>query len=156
MKKSIITLLLMLVCQLTMAQTAKSVFDDYKQKSGAEYVSVPSMVIKVAANKIKDEKAKDLVSQVKSARVLNMGGCKKSVRKKFVKAIKKLPKSGYDTITNMRSSSTDTQIYTLGDDDTLKEVVVLLSGDDSATAVLFTGNISSDSISDLIGLADSM
>ncbi len=156
MRKSSFTLLLMLVCQLTMAQTAKSVFDDYKQKSGAEYVSVPSMLIQVAANKLKDEKAKDVVRQVKSARVLNMSGCKKSVRKKFVKAIKKLPNNGYDTITNMRSSINDTLIYTLGDDDTLKEVVVLLSGDDNATAVLFTGNINSNSISDLIGLADSM
>ncbi len=146
----------MLVCQLSFGQAAKQVFDEYKAKEGANYVSIPSALIQLAAIKVKDDKVKDVVRQVKSARVLMMDDCKKSVRKNFVKDIQTLTKKGYDPMTAVRDDDSNTLIYTKGDDDVLKEVVILINDADDITAVLFTGSISTESISALIGLAGEM
>ncbi len=154
MKKLLLSLMLALVCQLSMAQTAKSVFDEYKSKNNVAYVSVPSALIQIGAAKIKDERAKEVVGQVKSARMLNLDDCKKSVRKKFVKAIEKLRKQGYDEATNMKNSSDNILILTKGNSSTLEEVVILINNNPDVTAILFTGNISVDAISSLVGLAE--
>ncbi len=154
MKKLLLSLMLALACQLSMAQTAKSVFDEYKSKNDAAYVSVPSALIQIGASKLKDERAKEVVGQVKSARMLNLNDCKKSVRKKFVKAVEKLRKQGYDEATNMKNGDDNILVLTKGNDSTLEEVLVLIKKDPDVTAILFTGNISVDTISSLIGLAE--
>lgn len=156
MKKVLFTLLLMLTCQMAFCQTASSVFNDFREKKHAEYVSVPRMMMSIAAAKIKDGNVSALLKEVKEAKVLTLSNCSKSVRKKFVKSISDLSKNGYSEFTGMQTGGkTDGMtILTKEKGETIQEIVALSSKDSSCIGILITGDINSEDVAAIIGMVD--
>ena len=102
MKKILFTFVLLLTCQLAFCQSASSVFNDYRDKKHAEYVSVPKLMLTIAAAKVKDGNVAALLKEVDEAKVLTLSGCSSSVRKKFVKKIAALSDEGYSEFTGVK------------------------------------------------------
>lgn len=156
LKKTILSLLLILTCQMAFCQSASSVFNDFRDKKHAEYVTVPRLLMNIAAAKVKDGNVAALLKEVKEAKVLTLSNCSKSIRKKFVKNINALSGKGYSEFTGMKTGGkTDGMtILTKEKGETIEEIVALSSSDNSCIGILITGNINSEDVAAIIGIVD--
>lgn len=155
MKKVLFTLLLMLTCQMAFCQSASSVFNEFRDKKRAECVSVPKLMLTIAAAKMKDGNVNALLKEVDEVRVLTLTGCSGSVKKKFVKKIKALDGDGYSEFTGMKKGKSEgMSILVKQKGDTIKELVAVSSGTNTCVGILFTGNINSEDVAALIGIVD--
>lgn len=102
MKKILFTLLLMLTCQMAFCQKANSVFNDFRDKKHAECVSVPKLMLTIAAAKMKDGNVNALLKEVDEVKILKLTDCSGRVRRKFVKKIKALDGDGYSEFSGMK------------------------------------------------------
>lgn len=156
-KKLLLTMLLAVVCQLIMAQSASSVFNDFRDKNDANYYSIPKLMLTVAASKLADGSSKDLLQQVKSVKILNLGECSKSVRNKFAKKIAKLSDNGYESFTGIKGGKDkDVSMLVKQDDESITELVALIHDDDTCLGILISGHIQPESIAALLGLVDDL
>lgn len=155
MKKLLFTFFLMFACQLAFCQTASSVINDFRDKKHAEYVSVPSLMLTVAAAKVKDGNVAALLKEVDEVKVLTLSSCSKSVRKKFAKKIAGLSASGYSEFTGVKKGKTGGKSVLVKESGgTIKEIVALSSDDDDCVCVLITGDINSEDVAAVIGIVD--
>ena len=153
MKKVLFAFLMLLSCQLAFCQTAGSVFDDFRDKKHAEYISVPRLLTAVAASKMKDGKLASVVKNVKEAKVLTLNDCSKSVRRKFAKKVTALSKKGYDNFTGMKSGKDkDITVLVKQDGETISEIVALVLNDEVCVGILVVGSINVDDVAALIGM----
>lgn len=155
-KKVILGLLLLLTCQTAFCQSASSVFNDFRDKKHAEYVTVPRLLMSVAAAKVKDGNVAALLKEVKEAKILTLTDCSKSVRKKFVKNITALSGKGYSEFTGMKTGgkADGMSVLTKEKGDTIEEIVALSSSDNSCVGILITGEINSEDVAAIIGMVD--
>lgn len=155
MKKLLFTLLLMLTCQMAFCQQASSLFSEFKDKKNAECVSVPKLMLTIAAAKMKDGNINALLKEVDEVKILKLTDCSSSVKKKFVKKIKALDDNGYSEFTGMKKGKSEGMtIMVKQQGDIIKEVVALSSGNNSCVAILLGGRINSEDIAALIGLVN--
>lgn len=156
MKKILFTLLLMVTCQMAFCQSASSVFNDFSDKKHAEYVTVPRLVMSIAAAKVKDGNVSALLKEVNEAKILTLSNCSKSVRKKFAKNITALSGKGYSEFTGMKTGgkTEGMTILTKEKGDTIKEIVALQSSDNSCVGILISGDINSEDVAAIIGMVD--
>lgn len=153
MKKILFTLLLMLTCQMAFCQKANSVFNDFRDKKHAECVSVPKLMLTIAAAKMKDGNVNALLKEVDEVKILKLTDCSGSVRRKFVKKIKAL--DGYSEFTGMKKGKSEgMSILVKQKGDTIKEIVALSSGSNSCVGILLTGNVNAEDVAALIGIVD--
>lgn len=153
MKKILFTLLLMVTCQMAFCQSANSVFNDFRDKKHAEYVSVPKLLMSVAAAKVKDGNVAALLKEVDAAKVLTLSDCSKSVRRKFAKKINALSGNGYDNFTGVKSGKDkDMTILVRQSDDTIKEIVALVLSGNTCVGILVSGNINAEDVAAIIGM----
>lgn len=154
MKKILFTLALALIAQLSFAQTAKDVFNDFKDQKKAEYVSVPRAMLKLGAAAVKDNNTQALLDEIHSAKVLTLDNCKKKVRKNFATAISQLTKKGYDEYTRMKDDGQNILILTKQSEDLIAEIVALINDDDDCVGILVTGAINPEDIEAVIHMVD--
>ena len=86
-------LLVAFATQFACAQQAQKVFDAFRSEKKAEYTSVPGVLMSLAGGKVKDNNVAAVLKEVKSARVLRLGNCKKRTRKKFAEQVAGLNKT---------------------------------------------------------------
>lgn len=155
MKKILFTLLLMLTCQMAFCQKANSVFNDFRDKKHAECVSVPKLMLTIAAAKMKDGNVNALLKQVDEVKILKLTDCSGRVRRKFVKKIKALDGDGYSEFTGMKKGKREgMSILVRQKGDTIKEVVAVTSGSNTCVGILLTGDINAEDVAALIGIVD--
>ena len=155
MKRIVIALLLLLTCQLAFCQSASSVFNDFRDKKHAEYVTVPKLLMTVAAAKVKDGNVAALLKEVDEACVLTLSDCSKSTRKKFVKKIAALSDDGYSEFTGLKKGKAEgMNILVKQKGDTIQEVVAVSAGDNSCVGILITGDINAEDVAAIIGMVD--
>ena len=155
MKKILFTFVLLLTCQLAFCQSASSVFNDYRDKKHAEYVSVPKLMLTIAAAKVKDGNVAALLKEVDEAKVLTLSRCSSSVRKKFVKKIAALSVEGYSEFTGVKKGKAEgMNILVKQKGDTINEVVAVSAGDNSCMGILITGDINAEDVAAIIGMVD--
>lgn len=155
MKKILFTLLLMLTCQMAFCQKANSVFNDFRDKKHAECVSVPKLMLTIAAAKMKDGNVNALLKQVDEVKILKLTDCSGRVRRKFVKKIKALDGDGYSEFTGMKKGKSEgMSILVKQKDNTIKEVVAVTSGSNTCVGILLTGDINAEDVAALIGIVD--
>lgn len=155
MKKVLFTLLLMLTCQMAFCQSASSVFNDFKDKKRAECVTVPKLMLTIAAAKMKDGNVTALLKEVDEVKVLKLTDCSGSVKRKFAKKIKALDGDGYSEFTGMKKGKSEgMSILVKQKGETIKEVVAVSSGYNSCVGILLTGDINSEDVAALIGIVD--
>ncbi len=155
MKKLLFTLLLTLTCQMAFCQQASSLFSEYKDKKHAECVSVPKLMLSLAAAKMKEGNINALLKEVDEIKILKLTDCSGSVKKKFVKKVKALDDDGYSEFTGLKKGKSEgMSILVKQKGDIIKEVVALSSGDNSCVGILLTGEINAEDIAALIGIVN--
>mgnify|MGYP000881825103 CR=1 FL=1 len=155
MKKILFTLLLLLTCQLAFCQTANDVFNEYRDKKHAEYVSVPKLLMTIAAGKVKDGNTAALLNEVDEAKVLTLSDCSSGVRKKFAKKIVALSDDGYSEFTGVKKGKSEgMNILVKQKGDTITEVVALSASDNTCVGILITGDIKAEDVAAIIGMVD--
>ena len=121
MKKMLWMLLLMFTTQLACAQQAQKVFDAFRSEKKAEYTSVPGALMSLAGSKVKDNNVAAVLKEVKSARILRLGDCKKRTRKKFAKQVAELSKDGYEEYARTKQGDSDVLVMIKKDDEMISE-----------------------------------
>lgn len=154
MKKILMAFLLMLTCQMALAQQALSVFNEYKTRKHADYLSVPHVLLSAAALKMKEGNAQALLQQVGSVKVLRLDGCRKGVRKKFAKKVIGLTSEGYEEYTRVKDDARNVLILVKQTDRFITEVVVLSSNDNTCSSLLVTGNINREDVEAVVDMVD--
>lgn len=155
MKKILFTLLLLLTCQLAFCQSASSVFNDFRDKKHAEYVSVPKLLMSVGAAKVKDGNVAALLNEVNAAKILTLNDCSKSVRRKFAKKITELSDNGYDDFTGYKGGKDkNTTILVKQSGQTIQEIVALVQNTNTCVGILITGEINAEDVAAIIGMVD--
>ncbi len=155
MKKLLFTLLFTLTCQMAFCQQAGSLFNEFMDKKHAECVSVPKLMLTIAAAKMKEGNVNALLKQVDEIKVLKLTDCSGSVKKKFVKKVKALDDDGYSELTGMKKGNNEgMSILVKQKGDIIKEVVALSSGSNSCVGILLTGDINAEDIAALIGIVN--
>ena len=154
MKKILFTLLLVLVCQMVSAQTATSVFNEFRNEKKSEYVSVPRAMMTIAAARVKDGNIQALLKEVKSAKILTLDECRKGVRKDFVKKISALTSNGYEEYTRMKDKKDNTLILAKKEGQYISEIVALMSDENDCSGILITGQINPEDIEAVVGMVE--
>ena len=155
MKKILFTLILLLTCQLAFCQSASSVFNEYRDKKQAEYVSVPKLMMTIAGAKVKDGNVAALLKEVDEVKMLTLTDCSSSIRKKFVKKIVALSDDGYSEFTGLKKGKAEgMNILVKQKGDTIQEVVAVSAGDNSCVGILITGDINAEDVAAIIGMVD--
>ncbi len=140
---------------MAFCQQAGSLFNEFKDKKHAECVSVPKLMLTIAAAKMKEGNVNALLKQVDEIKVLKLTDCSGSVKKKFVKKVKALDDDGYSELTGMKKGNNEgMSILVKQKGDIIKEVVALSSGSNSCVGILLTGDINAEDIAALIGIVN--
>lgn len=154
-RKIVLSLLLVFACQMAFCQSASSVFNEFRDKKHAEYVSVPKLMLSVAAAKVKDGNVAALLKEIDEAKVLTLNDCSKSVRKKFSKRLSELSSNGYSEFTGLKKGKADGMTILVKEKgETINEIVALSSSDSTCIGLLITGNINSEDVAAIIGMVD--
>lgn len=143
----------MTVTQLTFAQSANSLFNDFSDKKNAVLTTVPKLATKLASSLLDKPDVSDLVKQVKTVKVLNLGDCSSSAKKKFAKKFKALTKEDYENALGVKSNKLEGSTTLIKQDgDIIKEIAVLNYYDDFCIGVLVTGEINVSDLDNVVTL----
>lgn len=153
MKKLLFTLTLMLACQLVFGQEARNVFDRYKNKREARYVSVPRAMTSAMAGKMKDNNVQEVMRDVKSVQVLRLNDCRRSVRRGFAKRVARLSSKGYQELTRMKGRRDDLLVLARQGGRYVEEVVLLVSNRRDCMGILVTGEIDPKDVEAVVSMA---
>lgn len=146
MKKILFTLILILSCQMVCAQEASSMFNQYKTAKNVEYMNIP---ISEAVNE-PGETMQKLAEQLETVEMLNLGECRKSVRKRFERNISKLTSKGYIEYTRIKDGDDLVLVLMKQGGDFVDEIIILIKDSDDCMALLVKGHINKEDIGDLI------
>lgn len=152
MKKIMFTLMLAVACQFAAAQEAVSIFNDFKNQKKAEYVSIPKVMMSLASLKVKDSNVQSLLQQIRSAKVLTLDDCSKSVRRKFAKRITELTSKGYEEYTRVKDDGDNVLILAKQSEHQVSEIVALITDHDDCMGILVTGNINREDIEAIVSM----
>ncbi|MBP7767843.1 MAG: DUF4252 domain-containing protein [Prevotella sp.] len=153
LKKILLSLLLLSSFQLAFSQTASELFRDYSQKRKATYISLPRAMMSMATSKLSDNNLQAVLQDVKSAKVLKLDNSKKSVRKKFIKQVKQLPKYGYEEFTRV-SGNSDMLVMVKHSASYISEIAMAYNNGATCMGVLITGNINPEDLEAIIQMAE--
>ena len=154
MKKMLLMLLVVFATQLACAQQAQKIFEAFRSEKKAEYTSVPGALMSLAGSKVKDNNVAAVLKEVKSARVLRLGNCKKRTRKKFANQIAALSKDGYEEYARTKQGDSDVLVMIKKDDELIHEIITCVYSENNCVGVLVKGDINPEdlgAIVDMIG-----
>lgn len=151
MKKTIVTLALMIACQGLFAQNIDDIFNQFKDKEGAEYINIPPFVLKLGRLfSDKDIKENRLMKGVKTIKVLDMESCSSSVKKELQHGINQLEKNGYETLVRTKENDDVVNLLAKMDKDTIKELIIFFTDDNECGLTLMKGKIKKEDINVMI------
>ena len=112
MKKIIATLALIIACQGTFAQNIDTLFSQFKDKEGADYMNIPTLMLKFMRTftKSNNDKSYHFIKGIKSVKVLDMEDCTQEVKAEFLQEAKKLKLNGYETLVQTKENGEEVQL----------------------------------------------
>lgn len=113
-KKKIVAIMLAAVCLTNLqAQTnMKHIFRKYRSVENAEYVHIPSWLMKIAKKVVSDENDKDdMINKINSIRVLKIDKCPKKIRMEIGKSFSKLDENKYDPLIKVSENGEKCCLY---------------------------------------------
>ena len=148
MKKTILTLALGIICQSTFAINIDNLFAQFKDKEGADYMNIPSLVLKFMRTftKSNNDKSYHFLKGIKSIRVLDMEECPSEVKADFLKEAKKLNLNGYETLVQTKDKGEEVKLVAKMDEEAISELIILISGKDDCGLTLLKGKIKKEDI----------
>ena len=147
MKKTIATLALIFALQGVYAQSIDDMFNRYKEKEGAESVSIPSFLIKLGHLFMdKDDKDYRLIKGVNSVKTLDMEDCSSEVKESFLKDANKLNLSGYETLVQTKEKGETVKLIAKMDEEAIRELIILITGNEECGLTLLEGKLMKEDI----------
>lgn len=147
MKKTIATLALIFALQGVYAQSIDDMFNRYKEKEGAESVSIPSFLIKLGHLFIdKEDKDYRLIKGVNSVKTLDMEDCSSEVKESFLKDANKLNLSGYETLVQTKEKGETVKLIAKMDKEAIRELIILITGNEECGLTLLEGKLMKEDI----------
>ena len=147
MKKTIATLALIFALQGVYAQNINDMFNRYKEKEGAESVSIPSFLIKLGRLFMdKEDKDYRLIKGVNSVKTLDMEDCSSEVKESFLKEANKLNLSGYETLVQTKEKGETVKLIAKMDKEAIRELIILITGKEECGLTLLEGKLMKEDI----------
>lgn len=147
MKKYVIVLVWMAICQTGFAQSAESLFNQFQGEKGVESVSISPFLMKFARLFMdEDDKNNPMIKGINSVQVLDLEESPKEVQERFAKKVKKLKLNGYETWIQVKEDGETVKIVAKVKDDMVRELLILQAGDDGCALVLMKGKIKRNDI----------
>ena len=148
MKKIIATLALIIACQATFAQNIDTLFSQFKDKEGADYMNIPTLMLKFMRTftKSNNDKSYRFIKGIKSVKVLDMEDCTQEVKAEFLQEAKKLKLSGYETLLQTKEDGEEVQLIAKMDEENINDLIILITGKDECGLTLMKGKIKKEDI----------
>lgn len=142
MKKIIATLTLIIVCQCAFAQSINALFKEFKEKEGADYISIPSLPLKFMHTFMKEDNDKCLyfLKGIKSVKVLDMEDCTPQTKADFIQRTNQLNLNEYETLVMAKEDGDNVKILAKMNNETIKEFIILTTSEDDCALILLKGN----------------
>ena len=151
MKKIFVTLAMIIACQGLFAQSIDDIFNQFKDKDGAEYINIPSFVVKLGRVFMgKDIQENRLMKGVKTIKVLDMANCSSDIKKELQHEINQLEQNGYETLVRTKEKDDTVNLIAKMDKDAIKELVIFFTDKDECGLTLMKGKIKKEDINVMI------
>ena len=138
-----ILLALFLISPVTHSQkTVDQLFKEFSKEKGVEKVGIGKFTMKLAG--IFTD-----VMGVNEIEVVSLESCEQSVKERLNKAISSLKDESYETMVSVNEEKERTKILVKLKDETVREIVVLVTGEDAAI-VRIKGNIKPSDIETVV------
>ena len=148
MKKIIATLALIIACQGTFAQNIDTLFSQFKDKEGADYMNIPTLMLKFMRTftKSNNDKSYHFIKGIKSVKVLDMEDCTQEVKAEFLQEEKKLKLNGYETLVQTKENGEEVQIIAKIDRENINDLIILITGKEDCGLTFMKGKIKKEDI----------
>ena len=148
MKKIIATLALIIACQATFAQNIDTLFSQFKDKEGADYMNIPTLMLKFMRTftKSNNDKSYRFIKGIKSVKVLDMEDCTQEVKAEFLQKVQKLNLNGYETLLQTKEDGEEVQLIAKMDEENINDLIILITGKDDCGLTLMKGKIKKEDI----------
>ena len=147
MKKTIATLALIFAIQGVFAQDIDNIFNRFKDKEGAEFVSIPPFLIKFGRFFMdKDDKGYRFIKGVKSVKTLDMEDCSSEVKKDFLKEANQLNLNGYETLVQTKEKGETVKLIAKMDEEAIRELILIITGNGECGLTLIAGKLKKEDI----------
>ena len=148
MKKIIATLALIIACQATFAQNIDTLFSQFKDKEGADYMNIPTLMLKFMRTftKSNNDKSYHFIKGIKSVKVLDMEDCTQEVKAEFLQEVQKLHLNGYETLLQTKEDGEEVQLIAKMDEENINDLIILITGKDDCGLTLMKGKIKKEDI----------
>ena len=148
MKKIIATLALIIACQATFAQNIDTLFSQFKDKEGADYMNIPTLMLKFMRTftKSNNDKSYRFIKGIKSVKVLDMEDCTQEVKAEFLQEVQNLNLNGYETLLQTKEDGEEVQLIAKMDEENINDLIILITGKDDCGLTLLKGEIKKEDI----------
>ena len=148
MKKIIATLALIIVCQGIFAQNIDTLFSQFKDKEEADYMNIPTLMLKFMRTftKSNNDKSYRFIKGIKSVKVLDMEDCTQEVKAEFLQEVQKLHLNGYETLLQTKEDGEEVQLIAKMDEENINDLIILITGKDECGLTLMKGKIKKEDI----------
>jgi Cu/Ag efflux protein CusF len=152
MKKILMSLSLLLVSICAFSQTTiDGLYRTFSDVKGAKSITIPKYMMSLVKVGTNTEKNK-VLQKVDAVKLLELDNCKKSIRKKFRKAVEKLDKGDYVEFVRSGQQKKGTRLLVKGDETVITSVVVIDVSDGDCKFVKVDGHISPKDVSSVLDL----
>lgn len=129
MKKYIVVLLLILTCQVAGSQTIDKLFKEFSNMKHTEQTQIKGA--QIGSITLKQIKASTQNMGVNNIELFNFDKCSKKVKERFNKAIQELDDPLFETLLTFNEDDNRRKVMIRIKDETIRELVILTTGDNS-------------------------
>ena len=151
MKKTIVTLAMIIACQGLFAQSIDDIFNQFKDKDGAEYVNIPPIVLKLGRLFMdKDGTDYRLMKGINSVRVLDMEDSSSANKKELQQKVNELEQYGYETLIQTKEKGNVVKMFAKMNKDAINELIIYFNDNGECGLTQLKGKIKKEDINVMI------
>lgn len=147
MKRYFVILALILICQAGNSQTMNQLFNEFSKVKHTEQIQINNAEIGTIT--FKQIKASTQNMGVNKIELFNFDKCSNKIKERFNNAIKELDDPLFDTILSFNEEGNRRKVMVHIEDETIREVVLLTTGDNS-NLIRIKGKIKLSDINSLL------
>lgn len=153
MKKTVLTLALLLTCLAGFAQTAKDFVEKMKDIKGVEVMTIPKSMMRMAMSQVDDENAKKVLKNIDEVTIMQLNKPSAETLETFRKGISELTGNGYESMMQANEEDESVNIIAKKNGDELVEVVISVEEKKEIAFIIIKGKFKEE---DLKVLQDNM
>ena len=145
MKRIVIAMIFVLGFQLCHAQTVDGLFREFRGEENATCVNLPWLPLKLLGL-FADDEAGQIVKRISSIRVLEVSDCSREVQERLASKLQTLKMDDYEPLIVVKDEGSHVRMWGKMKDDTIKELVIGVSGDGDAVLCYIKGDLRMDDL----------